>query len=118
MGSKWPFPYLYAILSAVNFNFDRLGPFSILTFLTFFTGKGGGPLRVGEGGPLRVGEGGPLRVGEGGLLRVGEGVPHEKLRIAPFPIYLWFSAHFGVGADFDHIESLTILRVGEGVPYS
>ena len=24
MGSKWPFPYLYAILSAVNFNFDRL----------------------------------------------------------------------------------------------
>ena len=28
----------------------------------FFTGKGGGPLRVGEGGPLRVG---PLRVGEG-----------------------------------------------------
>ena len=40
-------------------------------FFDFFTGKGGGPLRVGEGGPLRVREG-------GGLLRVGEGGPPRK----------------------------------------
>ena len=76
MGSKWPFPYLYAILSAVNFNFDRLGPFSILTFLTFFTGKGGGSLTRRGGGSLTRRGGGPFRVGEGGPLRVGEGVPY------------------------------------------
>ena len=43
----------------------------------FFTGKGGGPLRVGEGGPLRVGEGASLtrRGGGGGSLTKIPGPP-------------------------------------------
>ena len=50
---------------------------------------------------------------EGGLLRVGEGVPQGSLL---FLYTCGFQPILGWGADFDHIEILTILRVGEGGP--
>ena len=72
-------------------------------FNFFFTGKGGGPLRVGEGGSSTRRGGGSLTKNLG----------------SPLSLYICdFEPILGLGAYFDHMESLTILRVREGVPYA
>ena len=61
-------------------------------------------------------EGGPLRVGEGGSLTRRGGYLTKNLEW-PVSLYICdFEPILGLGADFDHIEILTILRVGEEGP--
>ena len=48
----------------------------------------------------------------------GGGVPTKNSGSLLFLYTCGFRPILGWGADFDHIEILTILRVGEGVPYA